>query len=1118
MSHADLHPPTVAWTDAAKKLLRPRRGLALPAKKAKSEADLRASAAGAWSTRGNAIAMGIKRADPPIAAATKAFGDYLRGEAELSVEAAAVGLTLLGDSIEYRSEPQHEALIDLYVATHGLPFALEAAARSLGYAREPEDTYGVSALWVVARPRGPAREHMPLSAGPWDAVRAAVAAASDANHAEARALAEKLRKGAPHLVRTMIAYAFPDEPAWAAADAEEGLALAHPPAHLGFLLASLRDATLAARVAGELVPERSTDVVSFALDLVAGLGVEAAEPLLALAADITFPYAQAGEVKHAALALAQIEHPKIAAFFAQNLDHKHLRASASDYFARWPELAMRALAPLATGRKDSADATALLAAAVRAHPDLAEQVAETLHPAEQKIVIAMRQSAAIEVPDASPDDLPHLLVAPPWLAKQKRKSPPIIEGLAILPRPEAVRAPAPDMPAPSPAGDARVLAQLADERTYGGRRFLFQLLELSREGVLTALARFSHESWYTHQLGDVLTRLLAQHGASMIDVALSFASEKPGDVVTALRDVDSTRVAPLMAHALLRLKSACREAERWLATHPETAAVGLVPDAIGKPGKPREAAESAIRFLVARGHDKAVRAVASQYGDAARGALDAVLAADPLALGVPARAPKMPDFWKPTALPRPLLAGRKKALPLSAVEHLGAMLAFTRHDDPYAGLAIVRDACDAESLHDFSWALFDAWILAGAPAKEQWAFFALGHLGGDEAARKLAPLVRSWPSEGAFGRAVTGLEVLAVIGSDLALMLLHGIAQKVKSRPLQQQARAKMDAIAAAQGLGADDLADRLVPDLDLDPDGSMLLSFGPRAFRVGFDELLRPFVRDADGKRLAELPKPGKADDPEAAAKATDTWKRLKKDARAVASAQIARLELALVTRRRWSPEAFRASLVEHPLLGHLTRRLVWGAYDEAGALVATFRVAEDKSFAGPGDEACALPESVSIGLVHPVELSADQAAAWGQILADYEILQPFVQLARQAFFPTADERKGTTIDRAAGRRIDGAKLASLDRFGWRRGPVEDGGMVSVYEKEVGAYRAELPLDPGLSIGMGGNQPAVTLGAVTVTSAAGPRHGGRAIPIGTLDPVLFSEIVRDLESLLDKR
>src|SRR5690606_35267788 len=104
----------------------------------------------------------------------------------------------------------------------------------------------------------------------------------------------------------------------------------------------------------------------------------------------------------------------------------------------------------------------------------------------------------------------------------------------------------------------------------------------------------------------------------------------------------------------------------------------------------------------------------------AAAAVEEVLGFDPMLLH-PARMPKMPAFWQPDALTRPLLRGREKALPLSAVEHLGSMLAFSAPDDPYPGVAAVREACDPESLDEFAWDLFSAWSMAGAPSKEKWA-------------------------------------------------------------------------------------------------------------------------------------------------------------------------------------------------------------------------------------------------------------------------------------------------------------------------------------------------------------------------------------------------------------
>ena len=54
------------------------------------------------------------------------------------------------------------------------------------------------------------------------------------------------------------------------------------------------------------------------------------------------------------------------------------------------------------------------------------------------------------------------------------------------------------------------------------------------------------------------------------------------------------------------------------------------------------------------------------------------------------------------------------------------------------------------------------------------------------------------------------------------------------------------------------------------------------------------------------------------------------------------------------------------------------------------------DQSIADQNDDDATLPESGSIGIVHPAHLDAGTRSAWGEILADYGIIPPFQQLGR--------------------------------------------------------------------------------------------------------------------------
>nr|BFE61807.1 hypothetical protein GCM10020063_063330 [Dactylosporangium thailandense] len=437
------------------------------------------------------------------------------------------------------------------------------------------------------------------------------------------------------------------------------------------------------------------------------------------------------------------------------------------------------------------------------------------------------------------------------------------------------------------------------------------------------------------------------------------------------------------------------------------------------------------------------------------------------------------------------------------------------------GLAIVTRTCTAESLAEFAWSLFQRWQLAGFPSKESWVLDALGFLGDDETVRRLAPLIRAWPGEGGHARAVAGLDVLAEIGSDVALMHLHGIAEKVKFRGLKERAQEKIAEVADALGLSPEQLADRLVPDFGLDPDGTLVLDYGPRRFVVGFDEQLKPYVADEDGKRRKDLPKPGAKDDPQLAPAAAARFAGLKKDVRTVAADQIRRFERAMVLRRRWTPAEFQQFIVEHPLVWHVARRLVWAAYGAAepgeagGAVLVSLRVAEDRTLAGPGDEPAAIPDGAVIGVAHPLDLGAD-LAAWGEVFADYEILQPFEQLSRDTQALTEEERQATQLRRQEGLKVPTTTVLGLERRGWRRAAPQDAGVQPAMERDLpGGATLMLDLDPGIIVGLVTEFENQTLGtAYILTEGSASWDRRRGLPFGALDAVTASEILRDLREV----
>jgi len=631
--------------------------------------------------------------------------------------------------------------------------------------------------------------------------------------------------------------------------------------------------------------------------------------------------------------------------------------------------------------------------------------------------------------------------------------------------------------------------------------------------------------WHWHGAGPVM---LSRFGEAALPGMLKLVESDPVTALDFARYLDTPGMAPLAARALLKLKKARALAIDWLRKHRHTALTRLIPDAVGPLGEARDAAEHALRWYLATDPQAAAElsALTEDYAKIeprVREAIAQVLNRDPLGQ-YPSKIAKLPGWLVPAALARPVLRDSGAALPDEAIAALTEMLAFSTPDAVYAGVPMVREACTRESLGAFVWDLFSAWIAAGAPSKDGWAMRTIGWLGNDDCARKLTALIRKWPGEAAHARAVTGLDVLADIGSDVSLMNLNGIAEKVKFKGLQERAREKIAAIAEARDLTPEELADRLAPDLDLDGRGGLDLNFGPRTFRVGFDEFLKPWVKDANNVRLKDLPKPNKSDDPALSSAAVARWSALKKDARAAASMQLTRLENMLATSRRVRPDVFWAFFASHPLIRHLSQRLVWGLYEGKETLAKpslSFHVATDLTFSDSQDAPVELNLSEEakglIGLVHPLLMPRDEVEAWGALFGDYEIMQPFPQLSRETYALEAGEEKAAKIARFKGIQVESARLRGMPARGWQLGSPQDGGGIWWIEREVGLAKegkatVQLSFHDGLVVGA----PEFEDKFQTLESLEMGGYGNPAgLAFGDLDAVTASEMLRGVMLLV---
>ena len=963
----------------------------------------------------------------------------------------------------------------------------------------------------------------------FEPLRDAVACADEAAYEAALAVAQRGRTGSSPAARA-CAFVFPHLGEWTA----EWLA-AHgkePWGHAVLCWSAMQPADFLAHAAAHPWLDHATLTKGVLLQL--KLHGEAALEVLAWFIRTRLTSRDPKLATQALKLAAQMKVPGLLPLLAAQSDHKKVRDTLEKLAKTHPVAVLFTVIRQAmAGRSRAAETWALRLA--HEWPQALPAALEALEPAlRARFEGAVAALNPVEAPDEA---VPPILREPPWLRADRPGQLPVLEVAAIA-TPEALAwrqdllerlKSAPRQLNPqrdahgfpvelklTDAGARRLLAgQLLQDgdtsATYASMSLLFDAPQAAQ---LTLWNSFPPERWMLSPWSLDAEQVLARLGVAAIPGMVAVLSTHQGKGPRIALLMDTPLLVPRMAKLLRQARIHRSAAAEWIAKFPRTMVLHALPAAFSaQHSAERDDARYTLRWMAEQaGGRTALLEAAAAYGDAMTQAATALLATDPLDI-LPGEMPPVPAFCEVATMRRPhLLAGG--ALSVAATGHLVRMLMIGQPDAPYPGVALVQAACTPASLAEFAWDLHEAWAGAGAPSKDGWAFRTLGLLGNDETARRLIPRINDWASApGTRGRAESALDLLAAIGTDVALMLLNTQATKVRHKRVQLRAAGMISAVADARGLTLDELGDRLAPTLGLDEPDAAVFDFGPRKFSLSFDESLKPVVRDARGLRLKDLPKPLKGDDATLAGPAAERFKQLKKDVRSIASLEITRLERAMRNARRWPLPEFRRFFLAHPLMRHLATRLAWATYD-GGTLRQPFRVAEDWTLADAADERLVLPEAAQIGILHVLELDASVKAQLGQLFGDYEILQPFKQLQRETYALTLQEKQQRTVKRFENRDVATGAVIGLDQKGWERGGAEDGGMVREYARDApGGLRITLRFSPGIFVAGGVMEARQSLEWLTLArrSAEGTVE---ALSFDALDPVSASEMLRDIDLL----
>ena len=250
---------------------------------------------------------------------------------------------------------------------------------------------------------------------------------------------------------------------------------------------------------------------------------------------------------------------------------------------------------------------------------------------------------------------------------------------------------------------------------------------------------------------------------------------------------------------------------------------------------------------------------------------------------------------------------------------------------------------------------------------------------------------------------------------------------RVKYPKVRTRIDAALNEAAAAAGITRGALDEITVPDHGLDAQGQL-------AFAIGGGQAILTLTgnRDTDIRWISPEGKPLKApntpmkDDKEAMKQVRTAAKEIETDL----ATQIIRLQRLYLDDRRWSLADWRSAYLDHPLMGRLTRHLLWWVERDGVARAALPQDATLTDITGQPVPT----EGATIRLWHPIDAEPADVLAWRDRIEALGLVQPFAQIWREIYRLTDAERTtGTYSNRWAGHILKQHQAMTLARLtGW--------------------------------------------------------------------------------------
>lgn len=349
---------------------------------------------------------------------------------------------------------------------------------------------------------------------------------------------------------------------------------------------------------------------------------------------------------------------------------------------------------------------------------------------------------------------------------------------------------------------------------------------------------------------------------------------------------------------------------------------------------------------------------------------------------------------------------------------------------------------------------------------------------------------------------------LAMVGTDKALRLVETIYRKYanKKPAVSLAARNALDAAASELNLSMDELTDRIIPNFDFDGiykhitiDGEEYRAFVNDEFKINYF--------NEDNKIKKTLPA-------SASKELKASFKDIEKEIGVVSKSQTVRLEKYMIEERRWASDDWTRFFFNNPIMSVFAMKLLWVVYDATGSLTKVFYCSQDASLYDVNDDEVSLDAGETVGILHPIFLSADQLDAWKQKLYDMSMttIFPIVDRGVKTVVPAEAELNSSQV--YAGKDIPkGADFvnAYLVKKNWIKS-TGDGGR-SDFSKlyKDGLIKAHAGIDGPAAWYQGGTAPA-KMYDVSFWS----KESRNTLKLKDLPPVFYSEVMSDIESMIN--